>query len=150
MYVPYKDATSEAKQGREHRRLSGNSKSLYHPLGTFFVLPRTLGWCKDLQGVKALGTKLSVPGVPGYDVQRVPGTPDVPGYHVQEYQVHQSYQDTLFKSTRYNRCIADRTLGIEDYQGRTKALQPVKLPAEDTLQCKAAREGMWHSKAPCQ
>ena len=79
------------------------------------------------------------------------------------YQVHQTYQVTLFKSTRYSRCtrlpcsrvpgtagVADRTLGIEDYQGRTKALQPVKLPAEDTLQCKAAREGMWQSKAPCQ
>ena len=37
--------------------------------------------------------------------------------------------------------VPDRTAGIEDYQGTTKALQPVKLP-------EAGTDGMCRSKAP--
>ena len=37
--------------------------------------------------------------------------------------------------------VPDRPVGIEDYQGSTKALQPVKLPEGGT-------DGMCRSKAP--
>ena len=38
------------------------------------------------------------------------------------------------------RCTTDRTEGIEDYQGSTKALQPVKLPeAAAQTECGAVK-----------